>query len=56
MVDAGVWRQVEDEAREPPIRFLGYPSQKGSGDSQKPFSWLSEGVRDRFTTHTEAGE
>jgi len=36
-------------ARLPPIR-------RGSGGPQKPFSWLSEGVRDRFTTDTENGE
>jgi hypothetical protein len=30
--------------------------QKGSGGPQKPFSWLSEGVRGMFTINTEAGE
>jgi hypothetical protein len=30
--------------------------QKGSGGPQKPFSWLSEGVRGVFTINTEAGE
>ena len=39
MVDAGVWRQVRDEARESPVRFLTHPSI-GSGGSQKAFSWL----------------
>lgn len=33
-----------------------YICQKGSGGPQKPFSWLSEGVRGVFTTNTEAGE
>jgi hypothetical protein len=58
MVDARVWRQVKDEAREPPLRFLEYPLfyQKGSGGPQKPFSWLSEGVRHVFTIHTETSE
>jgi hypothetical protein len=26
MVDARVWRQVEDEERESPLRFLEYPT------------------------------
>jgi hypothetical protein len=34
-------RQVKDEAREPPVRFLEPPIyQKGSGGPQKPFSEL----------------
>jgi hypothetical protein len=57
MVDARVWRQVKDEARESPVRFLKHPLyQKGSGGPQKPFSWLSEGVKEAFTINTEAGE
>ena len=28
----------------------------GSGGPQKPFSWLSEGVRALFTVNTETGE
>jgi hypothetical protein len=28
----------------------------GSGGPQKPFSWLSEGIRGVFTIITEAGE
>jgi hypothetical protein len=56
IVDVRVWRQVKDEARQSPVRFLEYHHQKGSGRSQKPISWLSEGVRGVFTTITEAGE
>jgi hypothetical protein len=41
MVDAKVWRQVKDEARESPVTFQGYQFyQKGSGGPQKPFSSL----------------
>jgi hypothetical protein len=39
------------------VTFLEYPIyQKGSGGPQKPFSWLSEGVRGVFTINTEVGE
>jgi hypothetical protein len=39
------------------VRFLGYdPIRRGSGGPQKPFSWLSEGVRGAFTINTETGE
>jgi hypothetical protein len=47
---------VKEEARQSPVRFLGPIFQKGSGGPQKPFSWLSEGVRCVFTINTEAGE
>jgi hypothetical protein len=30
--------------------------RRSNGGPQKPFSWLSEGVRGVFTTDTEAGE
>jgi hypothetical protein len=52
------WGQVKDEARESPVRFLGYgaPIRKGNGGPQKPSSWLSEGVRDVFTINTESSE
>jgi hypothetical protein len=57
MVDARVWRMVEDEPREPPVTLLKYPPLlMGSGGSQKPFSSLSEGLRGIFTIITEAGE
>jgi hypothetical protein len=57
MVDATVWRQVKYEARESLVRFLEYPStRRGSGGSQKPFSWLSEGVRGVFTISTDLSE
>ncbi len=51
-------RQVKDEARQSPVKFLEYPYyiRRGSGGPQKPFSWLSEDVRDVFTINTEAGE
>ena len=53
----GLEGMVKDEARESPVRFLESPPiRRGSGGPQKPFSWLSEGVRDRFTINTEAGE
>ena len=40
-----------------PSKVSGIPIyQKGSGGTQKPFSWLSEGVSGIFTIHTEAGE
>jgi hypothetical protein len=43
MADARVWRQVKDEARESPVRFVDTPTiRRGSGGPQKPFSWLSE--------------
>jgi hypothetical protein len=58
MVDARVWRQVEDEALESPVTFLEYPRpiRRGSGGPHKPFSSLSEGLRGIFTINTEAGE
>jgi hypothetical protein len=57
MVDARVWKQVKDEARESPVTLLEHlPIRRGSGGSQKPFSWLSESVRCVFTINTEAGE
>jgi hypothetical protein len=33
-----------------------FPIRRGSGGPQKPFSWLSEGVRGVFTIITEADE
>jgi hypothetical protein len=57
MIDARVWKQVEDEARQSLVRVLEYLLIRGgSGGPQKPFSWLSEGARDAFTINTEAGE
>jgi hypothetical protein len=56
MVDTRVWKQVKVEARESPVRVLGPSYQKGSRGSQKPSSWLSEGLREIFTIITEAGE
>jgi hypothetical protein len=51
------WKMVEDGARDSPVRVLEYRStRRGSGGPQKPFSWLSEGVRGVFTINTEAGE
>jgi hypothetical protein len=45
------------EARESPVRVLGYLSiRRGSVGPQKPFSWLSEGVKGVFTINTEIGE
>jgi hypothetical protein len=39
------------------VTLLEYlPIRRGSGGPQKPFSWLSEGVRAVFTINTEAGE
>jgi hypothetical protein len=39
------------------VRFLEHLFyQKGSGGPQKPFSWLSEGVRCIFTINTETDE
>jgi hypothetical protein len=39
------------------VTILEYPPpRRGSGGSQKPFSWLSEGIRGVFTIITEAGE
>jgi hypothetical protein len=38
------------------VRFLERSTRRGSGDPQKPFSWLSEGARGVFTINTEAGE
>jgi hypothetical protein len=39
------------------VRFLEHPPiRRGSGDPQKPFSSLSEVLRDRFTIYIEAGE
>ena len=56
MVNAGVWRQVRDEERESPVRFLETPTKKGSEGPQKAFSWLSEGVGGMFTVSTESSE
>jgi len=57
MVDARVWKQVEDEGRQSPVRFLEHlPIRRGSGGPQKPFPWLSEGLRAVLTINTEAGE
>jgi hypothetical protein len=40
-----------------PCEVTGVPIyQKGSGGPQKPFSWLSEGVKGAFTINTEVGE
>jgi hypothetical protein len=48
---------VKDEARQSPVRFLEYPPiRRGSGGPQKPFSWLSEGLKEIFTINTETGE
>jgi hypothetical protein len=39
------------------VTLLEYlPIRRGSGGPQKPFSWLSEGVRAVFTINTETGE
>jgi hypothetical protein len=39
------------------VTLLEYPPfYIGSEGPQKPFSWLSEGVRGAFTINTEAGE
>jgi hypothetical protein len=57
MVDARLWKQVKDEGRQSPVRFLEYlPIRSGSEGSQKPFSPLSEGVRGVFTISTESSE
>ena len=56
-VDARVWKQVKDEAREPPVTLLEHlPIRRGSGGPQKPFSSLSEGVGGVFTVSTESSE
>jgi hypothetical protein len=48
---------VKDEAGESPVTLLEYfPIRRGSGGPQKPFSSLSEGVRDVFTVSTESSE
>jgi hypothetical protein len=48
---------VKDEGRQSLARFLEYlPLERGSGGPQKPFSWLSEGVREIFTINTETDE
>jgi len=54
MVDARVWRQVKDEARENSCD--SQPISRGSEGPQKATSWLSEGVRAVFTIHTEIDE
>jgi hypothetical protein len=58
MVDARVWKQVKDEARQSPVTLLEFltPLLIGSEDPQKPSSSLSEGLRGMFTIITEAGE
>jgi hypothetical protein len=57
MVDARVWKQVKDEAREAPVRFLEHlPIRRGSGGPQKPISWLSEGDGGVFTVSSESSE
>jgi hypothetical protein len=56
MVDARVWRQVEDEARESPVTLPEFHLRSGSGGSQKLFSPLIEGVTGMFTTNTGSGE
>ena len=33
-----------------------YTMRRGGGGPQKLFSWLSEGLREKFTIITEAGE
>jgi hypothetical protein len=38
MVDAGVWRQVEDEPREPPLRFLEYLPLEGVAEALRSHS------------------
>ena len=51
------WKMVEDEARESPMKFLGYRTiRRGSGGPQKLFSSLRGGVGSLFTIDTEDDE
>jgi hypothetical protein len=43
MVDVGVWRQVKDEARESPVRFLEY-------------TFLPEGVAEALRSHSRRSQ
>jgi hypothetical protein len=57
MVDARVWKQVEDVGRQSPVTLLEYlPIRRGSRGPQKPFSSFSEGVGGVFTISTEPSE
>jgi Transposase domain (DUF772) len=56
-VDARVWKQVKVEGRQSPVSYLKYRFiTRGSGGPQKPFSWLSEGVKGVFTVSTDPSE
>ncbi len=57
MVDARVWKQVEDEARQSPVRFLEHLLPlKGWRRLSEAILVALRGVRDAFTIDTEAGE
>ena len=53
----GLGGRSKTRGENPPVRSLEYlPIRMGSVGPQKPFSWLSEGIRAVLTINTEAGE
>jgi hypothetical protein len=44
MVDARVWRQVKDEARESPVRFLEHPTIRIDPEALRSYSRGSQRV------------